>query len=212
MKDKQATEPENRSRCGASIPNPGSWLQGIRVLEMSRHIQAKNKKIQSEPNQSTPVCNAKILGTLFCFAVISISCTSVGGGPAFNPLSLAPFQDPEFRQFICSDNPCTREFFETNLDYTRFPLRKSPPYQFGYFVTPKRLANNFYTAVFVESANPVFQFIFFGRGIQVSKEVDPSGYFYLSGTEFIDTHEKEEFWFKWEGKKYLPSLDPAIRM
>jgi hypothetical protein len=116
------------------------------------------------------------------------------------------YKDAAFRQTVCLDNPCTLATFCDGLDYDHEVLRPSPLVT-GYFVEPKRVAENMYIGFFTlaDGGHPKPHFTFFGSGLGVDKKSPPKGGFRAllgaerDGDSWINTT------FEWNGQTYVQS-------
>ncbi|AKJ30906.1 hypothetical protein [Caldimonas brevitalea] len=142
-----------------------------------------------------------IIAAIFALSLPAYSCGSLEQQQEMASLL---HKDKEYLQFVCGEEPCELDQFQSQLEFHGKKIAKKGNIQ-GCFVEPVRKARNFYTGVFLVDGMAVKQqFIYFGSGIgPVSKRT--GGYKDLVGTELSGPNDFERHLFRWDGTRYTES-------
>ena len=113
------------------------------------------------------------------------------------------YSDEDYRMYICGDDPCSREEFETCLEFRQETLHEKPDV-IGHYVEPRNKGSNMYTGVFILRAGEVVQsMIFFGTGIGADHKLrDARGFKLLRGREKRAPGTWVDYIFAWSGRAY----------
>jgi hypothetical protein len=112
------------------------------------------------------------------------------------------YQDQDYRQFVCGEQPGTIEEFRQRIEYHKEVLREHP-LAVAYFVEPTSKAFNFYTGFFVVQGDEMKpQFIYFGSGIGAHKTRKHKGFKVVIGTERTGPASSEFHTYEWNGTNY----------
>lgn len=116
------------------------------------------------------------------------------------------FEAHDFRNSVCGDAPpsCDEATFRDGLTIEHDVLAESPPIV-GYFASPKRHEENFYTGVFLLRDGQLEpHFIFFGAGIAPSDCLPRRlGVKSLEATERVTPLEWSDTVYEWNGETYV---------
>jgi hypothetical protein len=114
------------------------------------------------------------------------------------------WDDREFRRYVCVDDiVCDEMAFREGLEFNRSVLAEHPS-MIGYFVSPKRYGENYYTGVFVlrsERIEPLFTF--FGAGIRPDDRAPKrDGVKGLGASERLAPQERRDSFYEWTGHTF----------
>lgn len=111
--------------------------------------------------------------------------------------------DPEYRMYVCGDDPCVIESFGKEILIEQESLG---PGFIGCFATPDRKGRNYYTGFYLLRGTELLpQFIFFGKSLAPARtDLVPDR---LTGWEHIDHSHDGRDDYAWNGEAYMSLIE-----
>ena len=115
------------------------------------------------------------------------------------------FADPEFRAYVCREDPCSLILLRERLGYERVSLRDAPPVV-GYVVSlGDQAPPQGYFALFMQTGptTAVRVLQYFGTGLTVEDKTRDHGYRRVKGQYRDSATEWGEDDYAWSGDRYV---------
>jgi hypothetical protein len=144
-----------------------------------------------------------LLSTILAALLAAPPSDPCGGAELQARMAHVLYDNPEYREFVCGDRPCTEAGFLEGLEFREESLRDQPPVR-GCFVEPARKAENFHTGFFIlRGVAAELQLTFFGSGIGVDRRARGRGYKLVTGTERREADQWIRTTYRWNGARYV---------